>query len=240
MPKPTSTADVQPTVSPTTPPTTNGVVTPPPTTLPFVWDSYANIAQFPAEHYSFSDCPNHDTVLASGAMVGIADLSPGPLYPDVAALGREVDTIFVGTVEDVMPAFTWSASNLPDEYLEATGLGVSEDLAWSYTPTVMTVDQLVWGETDKHVVLDESGCYVEGDFASLTPGATLLVLAQAIDPQYGPYPHFGGTHHIIDWFAIDASQRLTPRVGFLGLPPLAPFLDGLELDKAVSLLAGGS
>jgi hypothetical protein len=52
--------------------------------------------------------------------------------------------------------------------------------------------------------LDESGCYVEGDFASLTPGATLLVLAQAIDPQYGPYPHFGGTHHIIDWFAIDA------------------------------------
>ena len=51
----------------------------------------------------------------------------------------------MGTVEDVMPAFTWSASNLPDEYLEATGLGVSEDLAWSYTPTVMTVDQLVLG-----------------------------------------------------------------------------------------------
>jgi hypothetical protein len=106
--------------------------------------------------------------------------------------------------------------NVPEEYFAATGLRSEADLAWPTTPTEMTVDEMVWGDADATAVVADLGCYREGATASLTPGSTLLVLAERVDPWFGPFALFGGTHRYIDWYEVDQTHHLTPRVGFLG------------------------
>lgn len=208
----------------------------PATTQPFVWDAFTSITGFPSEHYEISTCAE-TPVRAAGDLGPAVDVGPPP-YPDVDSMRSKVGVVFVATVDEVRPAFTATAINLPAEYLAATGLRSGVDIAVPWTPTTMTVDTLVWGEADATVAMGELGCFAQGATAAVTPGATLLVLAEQIEPGYGPFTMFGGTHLIVDWFAVDESLHLTPRVGVTGTPPSAPFLSGLELSEALILLDG--
>jgi hypothetical protein len=216
------------------------IPTTPSTSQPFVWDVATDLLSFPSQHYERSECTGDFGVLEAGDALEFGHLTGPfvPAYPDLEHLRSGVSTVFLATVDHVLPSFMAKPINLPEEYKEATGAATGLELASEWTPTVMSVDTLFWGDADDVVVLGEFGCYAEGAIASLTPGSTLIVLAEPVDPRFGPYALFGGTHRIVDWLAVDQSHRLTPRAGALGWPTSAPFLEGLELTDAVTLLNG--
>jgi hypothetical protein len=204
----------------------------------FVWDVTTDIAGFPVEHYELSPCDEDRFVRETGDVGPTMDVMGEPAFPDVEALRRGVSTVLVATVSSVGIAFTVTPINLPDSYKTATGLTSPAAISWTWTPTQMSVDRVVWGDSGSTAIMGELGCYAPGATGALTPGTKLVVLAEPVDAAFGPYALFDGTHRIVDWFSVDASQRLHPRVGPLGLPSSAPFLVGLALDEVLVVLGG--
>ena len=213
---------------------TDTIVSMPSTSVPFVWDGSDGF--FPADHWELTSCPEASPVHQPGDALSIVSWSQSWEYQDAAELRGNVGTVFVATVDQVRPAVTTTPINLPAEFFASTGVQSEAELAVSMTPTEMIVDDVVWGDADTTAVVGEFGCHAEGAIASLTPGAKLLVLAERVDPRFGPFVLFGGTHRFVDWYGVDDTNHLTPRIGF-GLPPLAPFLVGMELSEAVTLLS---
>lgn len=230
----TSPPSVQPTIPSSTsaaPTDTSGT---PVTSLPeFVFTAETSTGLLPPEYYEFSSCEPTAAARQAGDVHPSVDVGPIAVN-NATELLAQADTIFVGTVLETNPPVFVTPVNLPSSYLAVTGLLSGEDVAWGVTPTVLAVDQVLAGAPGPTVTTSELGCFAEGSLPVLQPGARILMLANTVDPRFGPYSFFGGTHSIVDWFEVDTSEQLVPRSSLLGLPSHAPFFEGVSLGDAIA------